>query len=268
MAGTKDHDARMPSPAAARALDVLEALVISSEELTLTALAKKTGIPLATCASIAYTLEARGYAGRRVVGRSHFWYPTLRMYSLSAQLMRKVDLSSIAQQEMRELSDSLGMPVHLGVLTGASVIYVAKAATPDFIQFDTYLGKVSPFDLTALGRAIAAHLPDAELEPLLDQLTPGRGPKARPSDPATFTAELAKVRKNGYAFEDQEEQAQIACVAAPFFGVDGRVAGAVGVTGFAKDLQGQKRTAAHKAVTELGKVVSRKLGATDLSRTG
>ncbi|MQA83030.1 MAG: helix-turn-helix domain-containing protein [Streptosporangiales bacterium] len=252
---------RAPSPAVGRALTVLETLVDAQDGLTLTALAKNTEIPLATCASIVYTLEQRGYASRRIVGRSHFWRPTLRLYGLASHLVRNVDLSSVAQRELRELADSLDMPAHVGVLTGASVVYVAKAATPGFVQFDTYPGKVAPFNLTALGRAIAAHLTDDELAPLLRELTAGHGPKAPASTREQFLEELARVRKRGYALEDQEEQADIACVAAPFFGADDRVAGAVGVTGFAKDLTGKRRKDAIAGCTAAAAAVSRKLGA-------
>jgi DNA-binding IclR family transcriptional regulator len=255
---------RSPSPAVARALTVLETLVESDEELTLTALAKKAKIPLATCASIVYTLEQRDYASRRVVGRSHFWRPTLRLYGLATQLIRKVDLSSVAAREMRELADRLGMPVHIGVLTGSSVVYVAKAAMPGFVQFDTYPGKVAHYNLTALGRAIAAYLPDDELKPLLDRLEQGIGPKAKPADEETFRAELAKVHKQGYAVEDQEEQADIACVAAPFFAAGGHVAGAVGVTSFARELTRDKRKQAQTGLIQLGATISERLGATHL----
>lgn len=251
---------RAPSPAVDRALTVLEKLVASEEELTLTALAKATNIPLATCASIVYTLERRGYAARRVVGRSHFWRPTLRLYGLASQLVRKVDLSSVAQPELRALADELGMPAHIGVLDGASVVYVAKAATPGFIQFDTYPGKVSPFNLTALGRAIAAYLAPEQLDALMSQLAAGRGPNARPLNPKSFRAVLQAVRDCGYAVEEEEEQADISCVAAPFFDAEGRVAGAVGVTGFARELAGEKREAAIKGVVRLGAEISHRLG--------
>jgi DNA-binding IclR family transcriptional regulator len=254
---------RSPSPAVARTLTVLETLVNADEDLTLTALAKKANIPLATCASIMYTLEQRDYASRRIVGRSHFWRPTLRLYGLATQLVRKVDLSSVAQREMRELADVVGMPVHVGVLTGASIVYVAKAAMPGFIQFDTYPGKVAPFNLTALGKAITAFLPEGELEPLLSQLAPGRGPNAHEASRADYLAELETVRKRGYAVEDEEEQADIACVAAPFFDADAHVAGAVGVTGFARDLRGQRRKDAQTGLISLARSISRKLGYTD-----
>lgn len=261
MVDGKDDGERSPSPAVARTLTVLETLVESDDELTLTALAKKARIPLATCASIMYTLEQRDYASRRIVGRSHFWRPTLRLYGLATQLVRKVDLSAVAPREMRDLADAVQMPVHIGVLTGASVVYVAKAAMPGFIQFDTYPGKVASFNLTALGKAITAFLPEVELKPLLGQMSPGRGPKAHHDDPGEFLAELATVRKRGYAVEDQEEQADIACVAAPFFDASGHVAGAVGVTGFARDLRGERRKAAQTGLVGLAGTISRKLGA-------
>ncbi|GAB2682227.1 IclR family transcriptional regulator [Kribbella swartbergensis] len=263
MTVNRDDAERSPSPAAARTLTVLETLVNSEDELTLTALAKATRIPLASCASILYTLEQHDYAARRVVGRSHFWRPTLRLYGLATQLVRKVDLSSVAQREMRDLANLVGMPVHIGVLTGASVVYVAKAELPGFIQFDTYPGKVAPFNLTALGKAIAAYLPQDELEPLLGQLSPGRGPKAHPADADAFVAELTEVRARGYAVEDQEEQTDIACLAAPFFNATGGVVGSVGVTGFAKELTGQRRKQARTGLVELARTISHRLGATE-----
>ncbi|WP_370615377.1 IclR family transcriptional regulator [Mumia sp. Pv 4-285] len=251
---------RPASPGVDRALTVLEHLVEAEEELTLTALAKVTNIPLATCASIVYTLEQRGYATRRVVGRSHFWRPTLRLYGLASQLVRDADLSRVATSEMRMLADKLGMPVHMGVLDGHSVVYVAKAATPGFVQFDTYSGKIAPFNLTALGRAIAAYLDPDELEPLLSRLTPGRGPNAPKGGRKAFLSLLEDVRQHGYAMEEEEEQAEISCVAAPFFGIDGHVAGALGVTGFARDLTPDRMRDAATGLVGLTTEVSRRLG--------
>lgn len=251
---------RSSSPAADRTLTILETLVPAEDGLTLTALARATSIPLATCASIVYTLEERGYATRTIVGRSHFWRPTLRLYHLAAPLIRQDDLSAVAQPHLRVLVDELGMAAHAGVLDGASVVYVAKAATPGFIQFDTFPGKVSPFNLTALGRAIVAHLPDAELGVLLTRLRQGSGPKATKMTARAFRTQLAKVRQVGYAVEDEEEEEGIACVAAPIFAAEGRVAGALGVTGFAKDLAGARRDRAADIVQQQGKEVSGKLG--------
>jgi IclR family acetate operon transcriptional repressor len=249
------------SPSTDRALTVLETLIGAEEPLTLTALAREAHIPLATCAAIVQTLEQRGYATRRIVGRSHFWRPTLRLYSLSTRLIRAVDPSQTAQPHLRRLCDQLGLPAHLGVLEGRNVVYVAKAAAPGLIQFDTFPGKVAAFHLTALGRAIAANLPAAELKALTaGNLPGGAGPKSRGSGTPWLKAELDLTREQGYAVEDEEEQSDIGCIAAPVFDAAEHVAYSVGVTGFARELLGEKLDTAVDAVTRTAKALSVDLG--------
>lgn len=249
-----------PSTGVDRTLTILETLAASTEAMTLTVLAQKTRIPLTTCAAIMISLENRGYATRRIVGRSHFWRLTMGLYGLASQLVREIDLSSIAQQELRELAERIKCPVHIGVLNGQSVVYIAKAASPGFIQFDTYPGKVAPFNLTALGRAIAAYLPEEELSPLLGKLVPGAGPDPLPPGPEAFVQELEQTRKRGYAVENEEEEAGVSCLAAPFFNADGHVAGSVGATSLASELVGQSRKEIASELITLGREISHRLG--------
>lgn len=250
---------KAPSPAVDRALTVLETLVAAESPMTLTALAKETGIPLATCGAITQTLEQRGYATRRVIGRSHFWRATLRLNALAAQLVRRIDLSKLVEPFLRRLVDEVDLPAHAGVLDGQSVVYLAKVAAPGIVQFDTHPGKVSPFNLTALGRAVAAYLPERELAVLMNDLPQGSGPKAGPSTPDALRDKLAEVSKRGYAFEDEEEEPGISCVAAAFFDADDRVVGSIGVTGFARDLRTQTVRRIADAVVSQANQISKEL---------
>ncbi|HVX46823.1 MAG TPA: IclR family transcriptional regulator [Mycobacteriales bacterium] len=245
-----DADARAASPAVDRALTILETLVAADEPMTMTALAKVTDVPLATCASILRTLEARGYAARRVVGRSHFWRATLRISGLAAQLQRKADAAELAQPYLAQLVQRTNLPAHLGALEGNLVLYVAKIAAPGMVQFNTYTGKTTPFNLTALGRAIAAFLPDSELRPRLEHLASGKGPNAGKPTVAALRRLLNQVRDRGYAIEDQEEDPGISCVAAPYFDAQGTVLGSIGVTGFVEQVLGERREDVVAAVVE------------------
>jgi DNA-binding IclR family transcriptional regulator len=252
---------RPPSPAVDRALTILETLVASDTPLTLTALATAAGVPLASCASIMQTLELRGYAARRVVGRSHFWRPTLKLNGLAAELVRRVDLSALAQPYLRSLVDETQMAAHVGVLEGNLIIYAAKVGAPGMVQFNTYPGKTAPYNLTALGRAIAAYLPEQQLAPLVSRAVSGTGPGAKPVTAREVRSQLAVIRALGYAVEDEEEDAGIGCVAAPFFDAHRQVVGSIGVTGFVEQVRAEKLRKNADAVLRHSRELSRELAA-------
>lgn len=211
-------------PAVTRALGVLELLVHEGKPLSLAEIAERTGIPTASCHAIMHTLLQAGYVTRRGEGRTQFWEPTMMLYSLGATLGSRLRIRELALPHLRQLSGELGVPAHLGVLVGSDVMYLEKAAAPSFIKFDTFPGKLSPFHLTALGRAIVASLPEGERGQLLKGLPPRVGEV------------LDETREAGYALEDSEETEGVGCVAAPVFGPDGRVLASVGITGFSSDL--------------------------------
>lgn len=250
---------RAVSPAVDRALTILETLVAADAPMTLTALARAAGIPVATCASIMQTLESRGYTSRRIVGRSHLWRPTLRLSGLAAELARKLDVAAIADPYLKRLVDATGMAAHIGALEGTAVVYVAKASAPGMVQFNTYPGKTVPFFQTALGRAIASQLPPERVTPLLHSAKPGSGPAGQRRTLTQMRALLDEIRERGYAVESEEEDAGIGCVAAPYFDALGQVVGSVGVTGFAERIRGAKLKGVAGAVLSESRALSAEL---------
>jgi DNA-binding IclR family transcriptional regulator len=211
-------------PAVTRALRVLELLVYEGEPLPLGEIADRIGIPKASCHAIMHTLLEAGYVTRRNEGRTQYWEPTMMLYALGATLGSRLRIRELAQPHLRALSAELGVPAHLGVLVGTDVMYLEKAAAPSFIRFNTFPGKLSPFHVTALGRAIAANLPADERRQLAEGL------------PADVERVLSETREAGLAIEDGEDIEGVGCVAAPVFGPDGRVLASVGITGFSAEL--------------------------------
>ncbi len=211
-------------PAVARALNILELLVYEGKPLSQAEIAERTAVPNASCHALMHTLLDAGYVSRRGEGRTQYWEPTMTLYALGATLGSRLRIRELAAPHLRELSAELGIPAHLGVIVGSDVMYLEKAAAPSFIKFDTFPGKLSPFHLTALGRAIVASFDDDQREELAKGL------------PGEVEEVLADTRTRGYAIEDSEDIDGVGCVAAPVFGPDGRVLASVGVTGFSADL--------------------------------
>jgi IclR family KDG regulon transcriptional repressor len=263
-----DDSSRTFSAATDRVLNVMEVLSSEPDSMTLTSLAKKTGMPIATCAAIMYTLESRGYAHRTAVGRSHFWQLTLSLYGVASQQVQKLNYADIAQSDLRTLAGTLGLPAHVGVLSGSKLVYVAKEAGSSFIQFDTFPGKAVPFNLTALGRAVAAHLPDDQLDYLSAHLEMGKGPNATQPTEQSFREDLENVRRTGFAFEDEEEVSGVSCAAAAFFDSSGAVAGAVGVTAISDVMVEPFKSTVVAALHDAADSISVKLGARVPTRRG
>jgi DNA-binding IclR family transcriptional regulator len=255
-----DRDPRAGSASTDRSLLVLETLVSSTEPITLTELARRCGVPLATCSAIAASLEARGYAQRTIVGRSHLWRPTLKLYGLGMLTLRRVELGDESEPILNKLRDQVDLPAHLGVLEGASVVYVAKAATSAMVQFNTYPGRISPYNQTALGKAIAAFSPEHRREELLTLAVPGAGPNAARGTRRRLREEFSVIRDHGFAVENQEEEAGIACIAAPVLGGDGFAVAAIGVTGLEHQLLRERRPTITQAVVHAAGALARRTG--------
>ncbi len=238
-----------PVPAVKRALNVLELLASEPEPLMLSDIVARTGIPTASCHAIMHTLQEAGYVTRRSEGRTQYWEPTLALFHLGSAVVSRFAIRDIAMPHLRELSAAYDVPAHLGVLVGDDVMYLEKAETPSFIQFNTFPGKLSPFHITALGRAIAAWLPapeqrsalTARVEPPIDEL-------------------LRETHDTGYAIEDSEEIDGVGCIAAPVFGADGRVVASVGLTGFSRNLLPGGEPPAAAAVLAAARAISAQLG--------
>jgi DNA-binding IclR family transcriptional regulator len=239
-------------PAVKRSLKVLELLAEAGEPMTLSEIAARTGIPMATCHAIVHTLEESEYLQRRQEGRTLNWEPTLALYHLGALIVSRYGIRDVARPYLRRLSETLDLPAHLGVLVGDDVVYVEKVATSSFIQFKTFPGKMAPFGTTALGRAIVAALPEKERAELVN-----------PRDRRLGKA-LKQAMEDGFAREDSEEIDGIGCIAAPIFDGDGAVVASVGVTGFSQQLFPDGEVPAARLIVDAARSISQELGHREL----
>jgi IclR family acetate operon transcriptional repressor len=96
---------------------------------------------------------------------------------------------------------------------------------------DAPLGVSRPYNCTAVGKVILAHLPTSEFERLAAaesfvQFTPNSI-----TDPTQLAAELERIRQQGYALDHEEFRIGGCCVAAPIYDHNGQVVAAITVTG-------------------------------------
>jgi IclR family acetate operon transcriptional repressor len=141
----------------------------------------------------------------------------------------RLDLATRAQPILESLSNRAGANAHLAKLDGTEVVDLLRVEhpTPQRITRNPMLRR--PAHCTALGKAMLAFDSAARVDEILSAGL-ARLTRKTITQPERFLSELARVRKRGYAVDNEEFYLGTRCVAAPVFDDSGRVVGAMSVS--------------------------------------
>ncbi|HEX3788794.1 MAG TPA: IclR family transcriptional regulator C-terminal domain-containing protein [Pseudonocardiaceae bacterium] len=209
-----------------RGLAVIRCFAADTPELTLSDVARATGLTRAAARRFLLTLVDLGYV--RTDGKLFSLTP--RVLELGYAFLSSLSLPEIAQPHLEKLSAEVRESSSVAVLDGADVVYVARVPVSRIMTVAINLGTRFPAYATSLGHVLLAGLDDARLSSYLDTI------RLDPLTPHTITsgaslrAELAIVREQGWALVDQELEAGLRSVAAPIRDRSGRVVAAVNVS--------------------------------------
>lgn len=158
------------------------------------------------------------------------YLPGLRLLDLAARSWARNEFRRIAEPHLNALQRLTGETVHLGVLRGTSIIYLDKVEGQQPVRMYSQIGNASPVYCTGVGKAALSVLPDERLAATLSGLEFQQF-TADTHTPETLVLEIADIRKAGCAFDRQEHEVGIRCVAAPIWSEDFSFVGGVSVTG-------------------------------------
>ena len=222
------------------------------EELTLSQLACRTGLPRSSVHRLLSRLVELGWVGRR--GQAYALSRT--MFEWGALAQQHDRLQRAAHPVLHELHATSGLIVHLAVLDGDDVRYLDKVGYGP-VPLPSRIGGRQPALRTALGKALVAH---SWTDPAAGGSADGS--MARAGVQALARHEIARIRQQRVAYEREESVAGIACVATTI-GNGRTCAGALSVTG-PVDRVGNVTLAA--SVRAAAHVIWRSLGERDSTR--
>lgn len=197
-----------------RVCAILDLLQESVDGVSLIDLAKATDMPKSSLFRYLWTLEAHRYVERD---------PDSALYRLglgfAGMQSRQLEvLRHHSRPWMAKLRDEFGETINLGIWDGASIIYLDIIESLRGVRLAARPGDRDPLHATALGKAIAAHLPEARIRDALQQ----SGMPRRTSNTITsleqYLDELVRIRRIGYALDNGENEVDGRCVAVPILG--------------------------------------------------
>lgn len=214
----------MAASVTSRALDLLGAFDPEHRSLTMSELARRSGLPLATAHRLIGELRRWGAldrlpSGDYVIGR--------RLWDLGLLAPVQTGLRQAASPFLHDLYGATLATVHLAVRDGCEVLYVDRLSGHVSVPVVSRIGSRLPMHATGVGKVLLAYAPDEVLAEVLGRLT--RITPYTITQPARLLDQLRRVRAEGYATTGEEMSLGACSVAVPVRGADGEVAAALGI---------------------------------------
>ena len=209
-----------------RGLAVIRAFDAEHPELTLSDVARSTGLPRAAARRFLLTLVELGYV--RVDERRFRLTP--RVLDLGHAYLSSLSLPDVALPYLRDLVGEIRESSSLCVLDGHHIVYVARVPADRIMSVSISVGTRFPAFATSLGRVLLAGQPRAWLERYLREadLTPLTQRTIATRE--ELTAEIERVRVQGWAMVDQELEEGVRSLAAPIHDARGEVVASINMS--------------------------------------
>lgn len=211
-----------------KALEILDEIAAIGRPVRFSELLERSPHPKATLYRFLQTLTNQEMLS---------YDPERQTYSLGIRLVRlahaawkQASLAPIARRHVDALAERVGETVHLAQMESGQVLYVDKRNAAEPIEMFSQAGKVGPGYCTGVGKAIMAFMePEAQAR-AIEQQSFYRYTANTCTSPEALRKELAAIRAEGVAFDREEHEPGIICIAAPILTGRGRVIGGMSIT--------------------------------------
>jgi IclR family pca regulon transcriptional regulator len=212
-----------------RGLAVIKAFGPERERLSLSEVARATGLTRAAARRFLLTLVKLGYV--RSDGREFSLRP--RVLELGYAYLSGLAMPEIAAPHLEELVARLRESSSISVLDGHHIVYVARVPTKRIMTVAISVGTRFPAFATSMGRVLLSALSEDDLDRYLAEATFEPLTANTVTDPARLREIVLEVGQQGYAIVDQELEEGLRAIAAPIRGSGDAVTAALNVSAHA-----------------------------------
>lgn len=219
--------------------------------------AEALGLAKSSAHDLLTSLEQVGLLGKNDGGRYRLGW---RLVTLSETLLATTELRREARPIMEELADQYRETIHLAVLDDTKVVYADKLEGKQAVRVElTSLGTRLYAHCSAVGKVLLAYQPEENVKRIIKAEGLPRFTANTITDAGELEQALAKVRKQGYAIDQEEILPDLCCIGAPIHNYSGQVIAAISMSIPAYRFQ-RSQVELRKAVMRTGKLISERLG--------
>jgi DNA-binding IclR family transcriptional regulator len=196
-----------------RMMKLLDVLSYHPDPVSLKQLALETGLHPSTAHRILAAMTASGFVERADPGTYRLG---IRLLELGNVVKSRINIRDSAMPLMQRLHGDLGESVNLGVRQGDEIVYVERTSSGrSSVRVVHLVGARAPLHVTAVGKL---YLAEDGLQKIRDYAVRTGLPRFTPTSITTLPAlekEIERVRRHGVAFDNEEIETGLRCIAAP-----------------------------------------------------
>ncbi len=215
------------SKSALRVLEIMEFIAGHPSGCSHTTVAQGLGIPKSSLTALLQDLQSKGYLQRNA--DTGFFTIGVQVLWLANSYLRNLNLVKIGQPVVAELFTQIRQFCTLAIPSGAEYVIVCTESTPSVFGHTLQVGSRGPMHTSALGKAILAWMPAAQVEAVLLQAAAAAGARSIKGKAFDIAGELAQARKSGVAHSRGEAIAGVDGYAAPVFNASNVPVASLGV---------------------------------------
>ena len=217
-----------------RVVAILDLLGASDVSLSLAEICQRMELRKSTAHRALMALERTGLIERAPGNRYRLG---LKLYDMGSRAVEQVDLRTRVRPHLRKLALRVGETVHLGVLHKTRVVYLDKVEPINRrVCLSSRTGTSNPVYCTSMGKAMLAFLPAEDAARIITEIQFTTFTTKTLNSPDELRGALERIRRRGYAIDDEELEVGTRCVGAPIVDENGRAIAAVSVSGAATRL--------------------------------
>jgi len=240
-----------------RCLRLLSLFSEAPAGLSATEVTKLSGLPVSTVHRFLVNLQDAGFLDWSAKGKYHLG---IACFSIGHAALGQLDIRRLSLPYLQALNQHTRETIHLTVRQGQTAVYVEKLDSPEHLRIFSRIGALVPLYCTAVGKVLLAYMPQAELETTLSQIEPRRLTANTIASRQELEQHLHRVRKAGHAFDLEEHEPHIRCIAAPIWDHTGAVNASLSLTAPAVRMAVPRLRQLAPLIQEAGLRISRELG--------
>lgn len=208
----EEKEIKNPIQSAERIFQVMEMLAHQGE-MGLMEISAALGLHKSTVHRLLMSLIFMGYAKQDETTQKYML--SYKVVHMAGKILDRMDILQIAKPYLKRLSDISGEAVHLVQREGNNILYIYKIeAKIGAIRMVSHVGMIHPMYCSGVGKAIMAALPAEEIKQIWKDSSIEKRTERTITDFEEMRIVLEKIKKCGYALDDEENEEGVRCIAA------------------------------------------------------